>query len=47
ENMHHRALDDALAAAEIFKYCLGKLPYHIKTTEELINFTKTARIKQK
>ncbi|EKL3060908.1 3'-5' exonuclease [Campylobacter coli] len=47
ENTHHRALDDALAAAEIFKYCLGKLPYHIKTTEELINFTKTARIKQK
>ncbi|MBF3317635.1 3'-5' exoribonuclease, partial [Leptospira borgpetersenii serovar Hardjo-bovis] len=47
ENTHHRALDDALAAAEIFKYCLGKLPYHIKTTEELINFIKTSRIKQK
>lgn len=47
ENIHHRALSDALAAAEIFKYCLGKLPYHIKTTEELINFTKTSRIKQK
>ncbi|EDP1875413.1 3'-5' exonuclease [Campylobacter jejuni] len=47
ENTHHRALDDALAAAEIFKYCLGKLPYHIKTTEELINFTKTATHKAK
>lgn len=47
ENIHHRALSDALAAAEIFRYCLGKLPYHIKTTEELINFTKTSRIKQK
>lgn len=47
ENVHHRALDDALAAAEIFKYCLGKLPHHIKTTEELIHFTKTARLKIK
>lgn len=47
KNAHHRALNDALAAAEIFKHCLGKLPYHIKTTEELINFTKTSRIKQK
>ncbi|EGP2596188.1 3'-5' exonuclease [Campylobacter coli] len=47
KNAHHRALNDALAATEIFKYCLGKLPYHIKTTEELINFTKTSRIKQK
>lgn len=45
ENTHHRALDDALAAAEIFKYCLGKLPFHIKTTEELIHFTKTSRAK--
>lgn len=47
KNIHHRALDDALAAAEIFKYCLGKLPFHIKTTEELIHFTKTARTKIK
>ncbi|MFQ6341904.1 3'-5' exonuclease [Campylobacter sp. VTCC 70190] len=47
ENTHHRALDDALAAAEIFKYCLGKLPFHIKTTEELIHFTKTSRAKIK
>ncbi|TKX30452.1 3'-5' exonuclease [Campylobacter estrildidarum] len=47
ENIHHRALNDALAAAEIFKYCLRKLPYHIKTTEELINYIKTSRIRQK
>lgn len=45
QSTHHRALSDALAAAEIFKYCLSKLPYHIKTTEELIHFTKTARLK--
>ena len=43
---HHRALSDALAACEIFKYCLSKLPFHIKTTEQLINFTKTARMKK-
>ncbi|AXP08183.1 3'-5' exonuclease [Campylobacter hepaticus] len=47
ENVHHRALDDALAAAEILKYCLSKLPYHIKTTEELIHFIKTTRLKTK
>lgn len=47
ESTHHRALNDALAAAEIFKYCLGKLPSHIKTTEELIHFTKTAKLKNK
>ena len=47
ESIHHRALNDALAAAEIFKYCLSKLPPHIKTTEELIHFTKTAKLKNK
>ncbi|TBR81471.1 3'-5' exonuclease [Campylobacter novaezeelandiae] len=45
QNIHHRALNDALAAAEIFKYCLSKLPYHIKTTEELISFIRTSRSK--
>ncbi|MBK1974048.1 3'-5' exonuclease, partial [Campylobacter sp. TTU-622] len=47
QNIHHRALNDALAAAEIFKYCLSKLPYHIKTTEDLINFIRTSRLKNK
>ena len=46
QSTHHRALSDALAAGEIFKYCLGKLPYHIKTTEELIEFIKTSRLKK-
>ncbi|KAA6226973.1 3'-5' exonuclease [Campylobacter sp. LR264d] len=45
-NTHHRALSDALAATEIFKYCLSKLPFYIQTTEELIRFSKTAKIKQ-
>ncbi|MBZ7953264.1 MULTISPECIES: 3'-5' exonuclease [Campylobacter] len=47
ESVHHRALNDALAAAEIFKYCLSKLPYHIQTTEELIKFIKTSRTQRK
>ena len=46
QSTHHRALSDALAAVEIFKYCLGKLPHHIKTTEELIEFIKTSRLKK-
>ncbi len=46
KNTHHRALSDALAAAEIFKHCLSKLPRYIKTTEELIRFTKTSRLKK-
>ncbi|MCH5336112.1 MAG: 3'-5' exonuclease [Campylobacter sp.] len=46
QSTHHRALSDALAASEIFKYCLGKLPYHIKTTEELIEFIKSSRPKK-
>ncbi|TQR29561.1 3'-5' exonuclease [Campylobacter sp. MIT 99-7217] len=44
---HHRALSDALAASEILKYCLSKLPRHIKTTEELIGFSKSATLKSK
>lgn len=47
ENTHHRALNDALAAAEIFKYCLAKLPRHIQTTEELKYFVKTSKLKIK
>lgn len=45
QSPQHRALNDALAATEVLKYCLSRLPYHIKTTEQLINFTKTARNK--
>ena len=42
-NAHHRALNDAIAAAEIFKYSLQKLPSEVKTTEDLIEFSKSAK----
>lgn len=42
-NAHHRALNDAIAAAEIFKYSLQKLPAEVKTTEDLIEFSKSAK----
>ncbi|MCX2682859.1 3'-5' exonuclease [Campylobacter sp. MIT 21-1685] len=41
KSIHHRALSDALATTEIFKYCLEKLPSHIKTTQELLEFTQS------
>lgn len=44
---HHRALSDALAACEILKYCMGKIPFYIKTTEELLKFSKQAKNKLK
>lgn len=46
-NTHHRAMSDAIAAAEIFKYSLQKLPTHVKTTEDLIEFSKSASILKK
>ena len=42
-NAHHRALNDAIAAAEIFKYSLQKLPSEVKTVEDLIEFSKSAK----
>lgn len=44
---HHRALSDALAAAQVLKYCLGKLPFYVKTTQELIAFSKAATLKSR
>lgn len=46
QGTHHRALSDALAASEILKYCLSRLPHYVKTTEELIEFIKTSRLKK-
>ena len=43
DNTHHRALSDAIAAAEIFKHSLQKLPSEVKTTEDLIEFSKSAK----
>jgi len=42
-NAHHRALNDAIAAAKIFKYSLQKLPSEVKTVEDLIEFSKSAK----
>ncbi|MBR8464773.1 3'-5' exonuclease [Campylobacter sp. faydin G-140] len=41
-NTHHRALNDAIAAAEIFKYSLKQLPFSVQSVEDLIKFSKTA-----
>ncbi len=43
---HHRALADARAAANILKYCIGKLPFYIKSTQELLNFS-TSTLKER
>lgn len=42
QSIHHRALSDALAAAEIFKIGLARVPWHIQTVEDLITFSQTA-----
>ncbi len=41
DNTHHRALNDAISCAQIFKECLKRIPQNIQTTEELIKFSKT------
>jgi len=41
ENEHHRALSDAQSALFILKHCISKLPFYIKTTQELLNFSKS------
>lgn len=41
---HHRAYYDALATKYVFEECLNKIDKEkIKTTEDLINFSKTAK----
>ncbi|MGG7073491.1 3'-5' exonuclease [Campylobacter sp. 9BO] len=42
QSEHHRALSDALSAAEIFKISLSLLPQNVKYAEDLIKFSKTA-----
>lgn len=39
--VHHRALDDAICAKEIFLKALNLIPENIKTTEQLIAFSKS------
>lgn len=45
QNTHHRAFNDAISCAEIFKYCLTQIPKEIITTEDLIYFSKNAKTK--
>jgi len=42
-NAHHRALNDALSAYEIFKTSLELIPWSVQTVEDLIEFSKTAK----
>ncbi len=41
EHTMHRAYNDALSTTKIFEFSLQKLPNIIKTTEDLIDFTKS------
>lgn len=47
DNTHHRAMNDAVAAAEIFKACLKNVPSSVRYVEELIEFSKTANTMKK
>ncbi len=47
EGEHHRAFSDAVAAAKVLGICMDNLPQEIKTTEELIQFSKKAQAKKK
>lgn len=44
DNAHHRALNDAIAACEIFKECIKRVPWHVQSVEDLILFSKTAKM---
>ncbi len=39
----HRAYADALTAYEVFKRSLARIPHEVKTTEELIDFSKKGK----
>ncbi|MEA3373580.1 MAG: 3'-5' exonuclease [Campylobacterota bacterium] len=43
EATHHRALSDAITTAKLFKRTLQYIPDEIRTTEELIRFSKEAK----
>ncbi len=38
---HHRAFNDAIAASRILKQSLKKIPKHIKTVDDLVQFTQS------
>jgi DNA polymerase-3 subunit epsilon len=47
EGEHHRAFSDALSAAKVLDACIQNLPQEVKTTEDLIKFSKRAPRKVK
>ena len=47
EGEHHRAFADALSASKVMDVCLQNLPDDVKTTEDLIRFSKRAPAKKK
>jgi DNA polymerase-3 subunit epsilon len=44
-NLHHRAYDDALSTSIILQKCFDDMPKDIKTTEDLIKFSKSDNLK--
>ena len=40
---HHRALSDAMTTAKLFKHTIRSIPAEVRTIEELIGFSKTAK----
>ena len=44
---HHRAYADALSAAKVLDACFRNLPEEVKTTEDLIRFSKGAQPRKK
>lgn len=43
DNAHHRALNDAISCAKILNECILRVPWSVQNTEDLINFSKTAK----
>jgi DNA polymerase-3 subunit epsilon len=44
EATHHRAMSDVVTTFELFKLCIKNLPNDVKTVEELIKFSKHAKM---
>lgn len=42
-SIHHRALNDALACAMVLVFCIDKLAFKTKTTQELLDFSASSK----
>lgn len=45
QSTHHRALSDAISATKVLEHCIDFVPIFVKTTEELISFSKANKKK--